>query len=187
MGRGGERGRGRWGETQCNNFLFTLQEKLLKMRTLFIIILSFTAACLSLHSQEADSTKFQSVEPKAFHAKFLQENNPILIDVREYFEFRKSRIKGAVNIPSSGGYDTPADTIKKESALFFYCYSGGRSKKAALFFYNKGFRNLYSLKGGITLWKKEGLPVVRKRLRKYLPSVASQSSQYTSLEYRIRC
>jgi rhodanese-related sulfurtransferase len=135
------------------------------MKSLFVIIILIAEGCFSLHSQIADSAKYQSLEPKAFHKKYLEESTPILIDVREFFEFRKSRIKGAINIPSSGGYNASADSINKEKALFFYCYSGGRSRKAVLFFYDKGFRNLYNLKGGITLWKKERLPVVKKRLR----------------------
>jgi rhodanese-related sulfurtransferase len=134
------------------------------MKILFIIA-AILCSVLPLRSQVADSLKYLSLEPRDFQKAFLKEKNPLLIDVREFFEFRKSRIKGAVNIPSTGGYDVTADTINKNKALFFYCYSGGRSRKAALFFYDKGFRNLYNLKGGITLWKKEKLPVVKKRLK----------------------
>jgi rhodanese-related sulfurtransferase len=134
------------------------------MRVLFTIIISLAASCLSLHSQVADSTKYQSLEPSVFQNKYLEEDNSILIDVREFFEFRKSRIKGAINIPSSGGYDVAADTTSRDKTLFFYCYSGGRSRRAAEFFYNKGFRKIYNLKGGIVEWKKERMPVVRKRI-----------------------
>jgi rhodanese-related sulfurtransferase len=97
--------------------------------------------------------------------KYLTEGNSILIDVREFFEFRRSRIKEAINIPTSCGFDVTADTISKDKSLFFYCYSGGRSRRAAEFFYNKGFRRIYNLAGGITAWKKEKMAVVRKRLR----------------------
>jgi thioredoxin 1 len=135
------------------------------MKTSSVALLLMLCSCYNLSSQIPDSLKFQSLEPSAFQKKHVEEVNSILIDVREFFEFRKSRIKGAINIPSSGGFAIAADTINKENALFFYCYSGGRSKKANLFFYDKGFRNLYNLKGGITLWKKKRLPVVRKRLR----------------------
>ena len=135
------------------------------MKAIFIIIITLSLCSFLLQSQVADSTKYQSLEPLAFQKKYMEEDNFMLIDVREFFEFRESRIKGAINIPSTGGYNAAADTISKDKALFLYCYSGGRSKKAALFFYDKGFRKLYSLKGGITLWKKEKLPVVRKRLR----------------------
>ena len=119
-----------------------------------------------LHGQVPDSLKYQSLDPKAFQQKYREEKNPLLLDVREFFEFRKSRIRGAINIPTGKGFEITADTISKDNPLFFYCYSGGRSKKAAIIFYDKGFRKLYNLKGGITLWKKEELPVVRKKIKK---------------------
>ena len=146
-------------------FIYFTKETV-KMRTLLIIIIGITVCCFPVHSQVADSVKYQSLEPHAFQKAYMTEDNSILIDVREFFEFRKSRIKGAINIPSSGGYDITADTTGKDKSLFFYCYSGGRSRRAAEFFYNKGFRKIFNLAGGITAWKKEGLAVVRKRVRR---------------------
>jgi rhodanese-related sulfurtransferase len=136
------------------------------MKTAFSIFICVIAASISLSAQIPDSLKYQSLTPEEFQKKFIQETDPLLLDVREFFEFRKSRIKGAINIPTSKGFETASDTISKDSPLFIYCYSGGRSKKAAIFFYDKGFRKLYDLKGGITRWKKEGLPVVRKKVKK---------------------
>jgi rhodanese-related sulfurtransferase len=152
------------------------------MKTVFSIFICINVVSASINAQLPDSLKYQSLNPQEFQQKFNESINPILLDVREFFEFRKSRIGGAVNIPKSGGFETASDTISKESPLFFYCYSGGRSKKAAIFFYDKGFRKLYDLKGGITLWKKKGLPVVRKRPTS--PSPVSQSSLYTFPEYQ---
>lgn len=128
---------------------------------LCIILLS----CCNLHAQVPDSLKFKSLQPYDFRLQYLKDDSALLIDVREYFEVRKSRIKDALFLPSSEGYDIAADTLDKNYSLFFYCYSGGRSKKAALFFYDKGFRKLYSLEGGIVAWKKEGFPVDRKKIK----------------------
>ena len=65
-----------------------------------------------------------------------------------------------------GNLDIPADTINKKNDLFFYCTSGFRSKRVAKFFYGKGFTRLYSLDGGIVTWRKEKLPVEKKKLRR---------------------
>jgi rhodanese-related sulfurtransferase len=143
------------------------------MKAIFIIIITLSACSSFLQSQVPDSSKYQSLEPSSFQKRYQEEPYSILIDVREYSEFRKTRIKGAINIPFSGGFDAAGDSIDKERALFIYCYSGGRSKKAALSFYDKGFRKLYSLKGGIIRWKNERMPVVRKRLTS--PAAASKS------------
>jgi rhodanese-related sulfurtransferase len=121
-----------------------------------------------IFSQEVpDSVKFRSLEPYYFNLQYLKENPALLIDVREFFEYRRSRIKDAVNIPSSGNLEAVSDTINKEKALFFYCYSGTRSKKAARFFYDKGFRKLYSLEGGIVKWQKEKLGVDKSKRYKH--------------------
>jgi rhodanese-related sulfurtransferase len=139
-------------------------ERDMKARLIFFIgsLIIFNLAA----GQVPDSLKYISVGPAGFHNAYQNDSNAVLIDVREFFEYKKSRIDHACNIPSSGNLDIPADTLDKESALFLYCTSGFRSKRVAKQFYDKGFLKLYSLDGGISAWKKEGLPVNRKRLRK---------------------
>jgi rhodanese-related sulfurtransferase len=50
--------------------------------------------------------------------------------------------------------------------LFLYCTSGFRSSKTAEKLYNKGFFNIYNLEGGITAWRKEGMPVQKGKARR---------------------
>jgi rhodanese-related sulfurtransferase len=116
--------------------------------------------------QVPDSLKYISIGPAGFQKAYQSDSSAVLIDVREFFEYKKSRISQAVNIPSSGDLDASADTLNKESSLYFYCSSGFRSKRVARHFYDKGFVRLYSLDGGINAWKKEGLPVNRKKIKK---------------------
>jgi thiosulfate sulfurtransferase len=87
----------------------------------------------------------------------------MIIDVREYNDYKKSRIKNAVNIPSSGNLEFASDTLNRSHHLFFYCSSGIRSKKVAKYFSQRGFDNIYSLEGGFTAWKKSGFPVEKKK------------------------
>jgi rhodanese-related sulfurtransferase len=133
---------------------------------LYAYILIFLILSCNSQAQVPDSLQFKSVPPVVFDSEYRNSDKAFLIDVREYFEFKKSRIKTAINIPSSDNFDIPADTINKDSDLFFYCTSGFRSKKIARLFYEKGFTHLYSLDGGINAWKKEDLPVDKKRIRK---------------------
>ena len=134
------------------------------MKPFKVIIAFFLIISCQITGQVPDSVKFRSLQPYDFHLEYLKEDKAILIDVREFFEFRKSRLKDAVNIPSSGNTEFAADTIDKECALFFYCTSGYRSKRVAKSFYDKGFRKLYSLEGGIVAWKKDGFPADKKRV-----------------------
>jgi rhodanese-related sulfurtransferase len=114
--------------------------------------------------QVPDSLKYRSLPPQEFLSACQKSEHSLLIDVREFFEYRKSRIKDAINIPSMGNLDVPADTIDKKNDLFFYCTSGFRSKRVAKAFFDKGFSRCYSLEGGIVAWRKEKLPVDKKRL-----------------------
>jgi len=134
----------------------------MKVRSIILLLLF----PLVSQAQVPDSLQFKSVTPAVFRSEYQNSDKAFLIDVREYFEFKKSRIKTAINIPSSDNFDIPADTIDKDSDLFLYCTSGFRSKKIARLFYEKGFTHLYSLDGGINAWKKEDLPVDKKRIRK---------------------
>ena len=135
------------------------------MKSLLLISLFFLAGIEPLLSQNADSIKYTNLEPYDFHLNYLRDDKAMRIDVREYFEYKKSRIKDAINIPSSGNMDFASDTINKERSLFMYCTTGYRSKRVAEKFSVKGFTNVYSLDGGIKAWKEDGFPVEKKRLK----------------------
>jgi rhodanese-related sulfurtransferase len=138
----------------------------LDMITKLTLNVFFLLLCSVSIGQIPDSLKFISLGPGDFQRAYQNDDKAILIDVREFFEYKKSRLNEAVNIPSSGDLELSADTLNKELSLFLYCTSGYRSKKVAKYFYDKGLHKLYSLNGGIAAWKKEGLPVNRKKIRK---------------------
>jgi rhodanese-related sulfurtransferase len=136
------------------------------MKTRLLIFIGFLALYNFVAGQIPDSLKYISLKPVEFQKAYNSDDKALLIDVREFFEYKKARIDLALNIPSSGNLDMTADTLNKESSLFLYCTSGFRSKRVAKHLYDKGFRTLYSLDGGITAWKKEGLPVNKKKIKK---------------------
>ena len=122
--------------------------------------------CNSIIAQDADTTKYENLSASDFELNYRKEDKALLIDVREFFEYRKSRLKNAINIPSSGNLEFASDTISKDNALYLYCTSGFRSKRAAAFFGKQGFRKVYSLDCGIKGWKQEGKPIEKRRIRR---------------------
>jgi rhodanese-related sulfurtransferase len=133
------------------------------MKFFRVFLLFYTISLLQLEAQVPDTVKYKSLDPNNFYQQYLRRDSSILIDVREPFEFKSQRIKNSINIPASGNLDKAADTINKKLSLFLYCTSGFRSAKTAEKLYDKGFRKLYNLKGGITAWRKDGMPVVKSR------------------------
>ncbi len=134
------------------------------MKHLLLILILLHSFCLT--AQVPDSLKYKSLDSYYFHLNYLKEAKAILIDVREFFEYKKSRIRNAVNIPSSGNIEQAADTISKDIPLFLYCTTGYRSKRVAAKLYDIGFTHLYNLDGGIKGWEKEGMVVDKKKLKR---------------------
>ena len=130
----------------------------------FVLYLSLMSGIIS--AQSADSVKYHSLDPYDFHLAYLRADSAMMIDVREHFEFRGKKIHDAVNIPSSGNLEYASDTISKNWALFFYCTTDFRSRRVAAYFYDRGFRDLYNLEGGIVAWKNDGFPLTRRNRKK---------------------
>ena len=133
------------------------------MKNFLQIFICFVISSNSLSAQVVDSLKFINLTPVEFQERCAQTKDALILDVREYRDYRKSHLRNSFNIPFTKGFETASDTIPKWKTLFIYCYAGGRSKKAAIFFYDKGFRKLYSMKSGMIGWKAAGLPVTRKK------------------------
>lgn len=125
------------------------------------LVLFLFTGILPVSGQVTDSVKYKSLDPYYFHLQYLKSDSAILLDVREPFEFKRKRIRDAINIPSSGNLEKAADTLKKEFSYFLYCSTDYRSRDAAKKLYEKGFRKLYNLEGGIVAWKKDKMPVVK--------------------------
>lgn len=136
------------------------------MKKIYIIVALFLIVIGTSIAQVPDSVKYKSLEPYYFHLDYLKTDTALLVDVREFFEFRRQRIKDAVNIPSSGNLEKSYDTINKNCTLFLYCTTDYRSERAARRLYDIGFRKLYSLEGGIVAWRKDGFPIEKKKVKR---------------------
>jgi rhodanese-related sulfurtransferase len=148
-------------------FLLILHLKVKIMRTFVYTVIIISTLFFSASSQSSDSLKYRSLEPYDFHLQYLKTDSSMLIDVREPFECRSSRIHGSINIPSSGNIERAADTLNKDLTYFLYCKTDYRSRRVAEMLYDKGFRKLVILEGGIVAWKKDGMKVDKGRVKKH--------------------
>jgi rhodanese-related sulfurtransferase len=106
--------------------------------------------------------KFRDMTAAEF-ARLIGRENVVLIDVRETDEFRGEHIKGARHV-ALGTVASKLSEFEKHKAdqILLYCRSGNRSASAANMFVKAGFTQVAHLAGGITAWKAEKFPVVRK-------------------------
>ena len=81
-------------------------------------------------------------------------DNAKLIDVRDIDEYESGRIPGSINIPL-GEIEKIKNIIDdKDTPLYVYCLSGGRSNRATSLIRSFGYTNVTNI-GGINSYKGE--------------------------------
>lgn len=76
---------------------------------------------------------------------------PVLLDVRENWEFETCHLDGALLIPMN---TIPAriDDLDEDAAIVCICHHGARSMQVAAFLERHGFAHLSNLTGGVHAW-----------------------------------
>jgi rhodanese-related sulfurtransferase len=87
-----------------------------------------------------------------------QNPPPVLIDVREKWEYRGGHAQGAVNIPLSEFQKRFAE-VPADREVLFICHLGGRSMQAAQFARAQGNERSVNVGGGTEAWQTQGLPM----------------------------
>jgi glyoxylase-like metal-dependent hydrolase (beta-lactamase superfamily II)/rhodanese-related sulfurtransferase len=84
--------------------------------------------------------------------------DPVIVDVREPWEFEEAHLPGAVSVPQADLL-TRIDELPADREMLIVCQSGARSRQAARFLSGQGFRAICDLIGGTTQWQESGEPV----------------------------
>lgn len=94
--------------------------------------------------------------------QFLNHENAILVDVREDKEFAEGHIVDALHIPL-GKLNDESKTLNKhrKKSIIAYCRTGHRSAAACARLRKQGFDSVYNLRGGVTAWQRDNLPLTR--------------------------
>ena len=79
---------------------------------------------------------------------------PLLLDVREPWEYEKVHIEGSLNLPMSGIAHT-LDRLDAERETVVICHHGVRSMRVADWLQQQGFSRLINLDGGIDGWSQQ--------------------------------
>lgn len=85
---------------------------------------------------------------------------PVVLDVREPWEFDAAHIKGSTLIPMGDLPSRAFNELDPEAHIVTVCHHGVRSMNVAVWLRNQGFENAQSLRGGIDAWSAEIDPAV---------------------------
>lgn len=76
---------------------------------------------------------------------------PVLLDVREPWEYQTCNIAGSVSIPMNTIPDQ-LDQLDPDAAIVCICHHGARSMRVAHFLESNGYTQVTNLTGGIHAW-----------------------------------
>jgi rhodanese-related sulfurtransferase len=84
---------------------------------------------------------------------------PVLLDVREPWEYQTARIEGSQLVPMR---EVPARVaeIDSDREVVAICHHGGRSMQVGMFLEKQGLKRVHNLVGGIDAWSRTVDPAV---------------------------
>ena len=92
--------------------------------------------------------------------KLLEDDNTIVIDMRNHYEYEVGHFEKAIEIPSDTFREQlhmAVDMMKenKDKNIIMYCTGGIRCEKASAYMLHNGFNNVFHLEGGIINYAKQ--------------------------------
>ena len=83
-----------------------------------------------------------------------QAEKPVLLDVRERWEFEYCHIAGSKLVPMT---QLPAnlDKFDPEKEIVLICHHGIRSRQMGYYMEQMGFKNIINLDGGVEQWAED--------------------------------
>ena len=110
-----------------------------------------------------------NVKPQTLQ-QWLDEDEAVLVDVREHAEYSAESINYARNLPLSQLTIDNAHVLDhRHKKLVIHCHSGSRSMTACeKLIGDDASYDIWNLEGGILAWKEAGLPVTASG-KKVLP------------------
>lgn len=91
---------------------------------------------------------YKNVTPRELKEKLDRGEVPVLLDVREPWEFSLARIEGSRLVPMSGILDRLSD-LDPHAETVVICHHGVRSAYVTRILDRSGFENAYNLEGGL--------------------------------------
>lgn len=92
-------------------------------------------------------------------AEYLQENTPLLLDVREPWEYETCHIDGSQLIPMQQ-LPQALDQIPQNQDIVVICHHGVRSLRVCQYLEQNGYTHITNLTGGVDAWAQQVDPAM---------------------------
>jgi UPF0176 protein len=104
----------------------------------------------------AKNKKANYVEPLKWN-NLIKDKNTFILDARKPFEYEVGSFKKAVNPKVKNFREFPEylNKLDKKKPVAMFCTGGIRCEKASVYLNQKGFKNIFQLKGGILNYLKK--------------------------------
>lgn len=89
------------------------------------------------------------------------ETLPLLLDVREPWEFELCHIAGSRLVPM-GQIEDALDSLDAEQEIVVICHHGRRSEIVADYLQSSGFKDVANLAGGVEAWAEDIDPTMAR-------------------------
>jgi len=100
------------------------------------------------------------ITTEVFAKQRQQPNPPVLLDVREPWEFQTASLPNSLLMPMGEVASRAHTELDPDAPVVVMCHHGARSLNVAMWLRDQGFTHAQSLAGGIDAWSRSIDPAV---------------------------
>ncbi len=124
-------------------------------------IRSWEAFGLPVTSGDIEDVKPSELRALMNNGTHSEESTPVVVDVREPWEYQSGHVAGAKLIPL-GELSKRVEELDPEQPVAVICQTGSRSQSAAALLAQRGFKKIYNVQGGMSAWENSGFEITKK-------------------------
>src|ERR1700675_667925 len=100
------------------------------------------------------------ITPETFAQLRQQPNSPLLLDVRESWEYQTASLPNSLLMPMGEVASRAHAELDPDAPIVVLCHHGARSLSVTMWLRNQGFEQVQSLAGGIDAWSRTIDPAI---------------------------
>jgi len=100
------------------------------------------------------------ITAEVFARQRQQNDSPLLLDVREPWEYQTASLPDSVLMPMGEISSRAHQELDPDQPIVVLCHHGARSLSVTMWLRNQGFEHVQSLAGGIDRWSRVIDPAV---------------------------